>query len=50
MLADGTWAKLKNQSTRQSFFFQKTVSVILGSSYHTNVCSSVRFSDKFGFN
>ena len=30
-----------------NFFFPKMVSVILGSSYHTDVCSSVKFSDKF---
>ena len=26
------------------------VSVILGRSYHADVCSIVHFSDKFGFN
>ena len=31
-------------------FFSKMVSDILGSSYHTNVCSSVYFSDNFRFN
>ncbi len=33
MLADGTWAKQKNQSTRQI----------------SDLCSDVHFSDKFGF-
>ncbi len=31
-------------------FFPKMVSVILSSSYRADVCSSVNFSDKFGFN
>ncbi len=40
-------AKLKNQA-RQIDFFPMKVSVILGSSYNADVCSSVHFFDKFG--
>ena len=40
MLADGTLAKLALQ-------IHFSVSVILASSYHADVCSSVNFSDKF---
>ena len=31
-------------------FFSKIVSVILGSSYHTDICLSAHFSYKFFFN
>jgi len=45
MLVEGTLAKQKSQSTW--YFFLKVISVI--SSCHTDVCSSVNFSDKFVF-
>ena len=38
--------KSKHMSNK---FFSKMVSVILGSSHHTDVCSSVHLSGKFGF-
>lgn len=32
------------------WLLRKMVSVIIGSSYHADICSSVHFSDQFGFN
>ncbi len=40
----------KNSKYKSNIFFPKMVSVISGSSYHTDVGSSVHFPDKFGFN
>lgn len=39
----------KIQVTCESKFYPMMVSVNLGSSHHTYVCSSVRVSGKFGF-
>ena len=40
-------SQTKNSSDK---VFAKMVSVMLESSYHTDVCSIVHLSDKFGFN
>ncbi len=42
-LAGGTWAKVQYKVQSINTFFPKMVSVILGSSYHADVCSSVNF-------
>ena len=43
-------SQTKNSNHSSDTFFQKMVSVTLGSSYHADVCSIVQFSDKFCFN
>lgn len=48
MFAEGTMAKLKTQSTCKNCF-PEMVSVISGSSHHSEVGSSFHFSDRFGF-
>lgn len=50
MIADGTLVKLKSISVNIILMFSKIVSLCLGSFYYAGVCSSVQFSEKFGFN
>ena len=40
----------KKSEHMSNTFFLTMVSVILGCSYHADVCPSARFSDKFVFN
>ena len=43
------WDMSQTKKYSSDTFFQKMVSVILVSLYHTDVCSSVNFLDMFGF-
>ncbi len=44
------FCKVKLGGTTMFSIFLMMVSVILGSFYHADICSTVHFSDKFGFN
>lgn len=50
MLLDRTWGKLNTQRRCQNKFFPEVFWIVLGSSYHAEVCSSVNYSDRFVFN